>query len=122
MTSIDCSYEDDVLTAVNTGRWPDRVDDDLMAHVASCELCRELVAIAPMFAEAAATPQRALPDASVVWLRSQMRAREEATRLAERPISVAQAVAFASGVGALGAILGASSVWLQAAVRWVGTA
>jgi len=97
MTSIDCSYEDDVLTAVNTGRWPDRVDDDLTAHVASCELCRELVAIAPLFAEAAATPQRALPDASVVWLRSQMHAREEATRLAERPISVSQAVAFASG-------------------------
>src|SRR6476659_2906075 len=90
MTPIECSHEDDVLAAVNTGRWPDRVDDDLAAHVASCELCRELLAIAPMFAETAAMPQRPLPDASLVWLRSQMRAREEATRLAERPISVAQ--------------------------------
>jgi hypothetical protein len=38
--------------------------------------------------------------------------------MAERPITVAQAVAFASMIGVLGAVLGASSTWLQAGVRW----
>jgi hypothetical protein len=57
-------------------------------------------------------------DASLVWLRAQVRARAEATQLAERPITVAQAVAFAAMIGALGAVLGATSTWLQAGVRW----
>jgi hypothetical protein len=122
MSRIDCSHEDDVLAAVNTGRWPDRADAELKAHVAGCEVCRELAAIAQAFAESDAIAQPSLPDASVVWLRSQIRAREDATRLAERPISVAQAVAFATAVGALGAVFGATSSWLQTGVKWLGTA
>jgi hypothetical protein len=119
MIGIDCDREDDVLAAVNTGRWPDRADAELLAHVAGCAVCRDVVAVVGAFSEDAGPAPR-LPDASVVWLRSQMRARIEATRLAERPITVVQAVAFASVVGVLGAVLGASSSWLRTALQWVG--
>jgi hypothetical protein len=122
MHPIDCPHEDDVVDLVNTGQWPDRADDDLKAHVASCMVCRDLVTVACAFADAESMPAPALPDASMVWLRSQIRAREAATRLAERPISVAQAVAFASAIGALGAVFGASSSWLQGGIKWVGAA
>ncbi len=61
-----------------------------------------------------------LPDAQVVWLRSQIKARADATRLAERPITVAQALAFASVVGVLGTLVGASSSWLQSGFRSLG--
>jgi len=118
MNSFTCPCEDDVLAAVNTGRWPDRVDRDLSAHVDACEICRELVMVARAFAEPDVASIAPAPDASLVWLRAQVRARAEATQLAERPITVAQAVAFASMIGVLGAVLGATSTWLQTGVRW----
>ncbi len=122
---MTCEREDDVLTAVRTGRWPGQVDAELAAHVARCEICRDVAAVAAAFAEAAhgdfaASPRQPVPDASAVWLRAQLRARADATRLAERPITVAQAVAFASLVGVLGAVCGAASPWLQTALRWLG--
>ena len=135
MKRLDCECEADVLAAVNTGRWPDRADADLRAHVAVCAICQDVVAVAEAFAQDAspdfstgfdlaktdAGHRDRLPDASRVWLRAQIRAREDATRLAARPITVAQAVAFASVVGLLGALLGATSSWLQGGMRWLTT-
>jgi hypothetical protein len=126
MTPMDCEREDDVLAAVGTGRWPARVDEELRAHVAGCAVCKDVVAVTTAFREdldtseggAASAAAPRLPDATRVWLRSQIRARAEDTRLAERPISVAQAVAFAAVVGVLGALFGAASPWLQSGFRW----
>jgi hypothetical protein len=116
MTCIECDRESDVLAVVNTGRWPERADAELRTHVAACAVCQDVVAVAEAFAEEAAIEPR-VPESSLVWLRAQIRAREEATRLAARPITVAQAVAFASVVGVLGALIGASSSWLQTGMR-----
>ena len=41
---FECPHESDVLTAVYTRRWPDRADETLRAHVATCEICRDLAA------------------------------------------------------------------------------
>src|SRR2546430_2097745 len=101
MNPIDCDHEDDVLIAVDTGRWPERADAELRAHVAACDVCRDVVEVALAFREDEVAPGP-MPDASRVWLQSQIRARADAARLAERPISVAQAVAFACIVGVLG--------------------
>jgi hypothetical protein len=130
MSNFDCPYEDDVLAAVSTGRWPERVDADLRAHVDHCVVCRDVVVTVAAFAQDTELAESAdarsghshLPDAGAVWLRSQLKARVEATRLAERPITVAQAVGFAAMVGLLGALFGAASPWLQNALQWTGTA
>jgi hypothetical protein len=115
---LTCPHEEDVLAAIATGRWPDRVDAKLRAHAAVCAICQDSVTVARAFAcrETLAAP---VPDASLVWLRAQFRARAEATRLAERPITIAQAVAFAAVVGVLGAVFGAASPWLRDALQWV---
>lgn len=119
MTHIHCEREEDVQAAVNTGRWPDRVDAELRAHVDHCDVCRDVVEVAMAFADVdTSEAPHPLPDASAVWLRSQMRARIEAARVAGRPISVAQALAFASVVGVLGVLFGASSAWLQRGLQW----
>jgi hypothetical protein len=121
MTQIECEREDDVLAAVSTGRWPDRVDAELRAHVDECPICRDVIVVSAAFNEDVdeAAPH-VLPDSQVMWLRAQIRARAEATRLAERPITVAQALAFAAVIGVLGALLGASSSWLQGGLHSVG--
>ena len=118
---IECPHESDVVTAVSAGWWPARADEDLREHVSTCAVCRDVVLVASALADADAEPgPRPLPDASAVWLKAQIRARAEAMRTAERPISVAQAVGFAAAVGVLGALIGASSPWLRSALDWVG--
>jgi hypothetical protein len=122
MRGFDCAHEPDVLEAVYTNRWPDRVDPDLRAHVATCEICADVVTIAPLL-EAEADLTRAdavVPESGLVWWRAQMRAREEAARTAVRPITVAQAVGFAATVGVVGAVFGATATWFQKAVSFVG--
>ncbi len=118
---LECPFEDDVLAAVRTARWPERADADLQRHVAGCELCRDAIAVAAAFADVEPSCDP-LPDAGLVWVRAQLRARAEAARLAERPITIAQAVAFAAIVGVLGALFGAASPWLQAGLHWAGAA
>jgi hypothetical protein len=109
------------VTAVSAGWWPERADEELRGHVATCAVCRDVVLVASALTDAdAETGPRPLPDASAVWLKAQIRARAEAMRMAERPISVAQAVGFAAAVGVLGALLGASSPWLRSALDWMG--
>ena len=121
MRPVECSREEDVQAAVNTGRWPERVDSELRAHIDGCEVCQDVLAVAIGFASVDGDAHP-LPDASAVWLRSQVRARAEAARLAQQPITVAQALAFASVVGVLGALVGASSSWLQTWLKWAGMA
>jgi hypothetical protein len=121
MTPFECACEEDVLAAIGTGRWPDRVDADLRAHVADCAVCRDIVTVAVAFESAPAlrTDLPRVPDSGVIWLRAQLRARAEAARAAARPITVVQALSFASIVGLFGVLLGASSAWLQTGVQWL---
>ena len=119
MKPVECEFEAEVLGAVLQSRWPDRVDDDLRAHVASCSICSDVVAVAGAF-DGSLEEMRAsagLPDASRVWWQSQLRARREAVKAAGRPITAVQLVAFACAVGLLGACFGATSTWFQAALK-----
>lgn len=87
----ECAREQDVLDAVAAGRW----DGDLREHLRSCAICRDVASVCAAISEErdVAWEDTAVPPASVVWWRAQIRAREEATRAAARPIAVAQAVA-----------------------------
>jgi len=116
MKPRECGHELDVFDAVSTGRWPARVDADLRDHVASCAICTDVLTVAAAFeAEPPALPaDHHLPESGVIWWKAQFRAREDARRAAGRPITVAQAVAFASCLGVAGALFGATSAWFQA--------
>lgn len=102
-SDMSCPCERDVLDLVAIGQWPSRADETLRAHVAACETCAEVASVAAAVrdwaneteATDAAQPVR-MPDASVVWYRAQVRAREDAARRASRPVLVAQLFAVAT--------------------------
>lgn len=107
MTLIECPRESDVLDALASKRWPHRVDRELVDHVASCEICSDvLVVAAAMQEDRDATWREAnVPSSGQVWWRAEMRARHEAIRAASRPITFAY-VAAASIALTLVAIVG----------------
>ena len=119
MSRVECPFEDDALAAVTSNRWPGRADAALREHVATCAICADIIAIAPLLGEDGdiARSQAALPDAGLVWWRAQMRARAEAARAAVRPITVAQAVGLAAAVGVAGAVFGATATWFQSGLQ-----
>jgi hypothetical protein len=91
----ECTREQDVLDAVTAGRWPERCDAELKAHVDGCGICQDVAAVFVAISEDrdAAWEGAVVPPASIVWWRAQIRAREEAARMADRPIAVAQGIA-----------------------------
>src|SRR3954453_5394093 len=111
MPRAECLHEADVLTAVKKRRWPDRVEPELRVHVMTCDVCADLVAVLAAFQgeddHEAGLARTRVPDSAIVWWKSQLRARQDAERLAVRPITVAQAVAFATAIGVMGAVFGA---------------
>jgi hypothetical protein len=122
MKRVDCPFEADVLNAVYTNRWPERVDAELRSHVPGCVVCSDVVDVARAIEEEfdIARAEARVPESGLVWWRAQMRARQEAAREAVRPITIAQAVGLAATVGVLGAVFGATTTWFQHALHWLG--
>src|SRR3954462_3908370 len=91
----ECDREQDVLDALAAGRWRERCDDDLRAHVSSCGVCTDLshVAAALLHDRDMARSHARVPPAGVVWWRAQLHAREDAARAAGRPVAFIQGVA-----------------------------
>jgi len=116
--TIECIREDDVLDALTSERWPDRVSDELRQHVSSCQVCTDLVAVVrPILADGdAPVPEPRIPSSAVMWWRAQMRARQEAAREAARPITVAQAIATVCVVGLLAAVTTFLTPWMWSLV------
>jgi hypothetical protein len=87
-----CNRESEVLDLIGIGQWPARADAQLAGHVASCPHCSDLVVVASAIVDERdhGEHQPRLPDAGIVWLRAQLRARDEARRRAARPLLVAQ--------------------------------
>jgi hypothetical protein len=94
----ECVRESDLLDALAEGRWPETCDQELRAHVASCAICTDIATVAlPLLSDRHAAVQRAdVPTSAIVWWRAQMRARQEAARVATRPITVVQGVSAAA--------------------------
>ena len=108
MTKNTCPLESDVLAAVLAG-W---VSDELRAHATTCPVCGEVARVAMLVHDDFSQAQRQShpPTADVVWLRAQIRAREEAARTAARPIVLAQALTIAALLGLLVALAGRISL------------
>jgi len=101
---VECLHEQRIVEAIVGGRWPHACDASLVTHAAACEICRDVVTVAVALHEddvcARHEPQASrLPSPGLVWWRATIRARAEATRVAERPLTVAQGVAGACAVG-----------------------
>jgi hypothetical protein len=125
MKTFDCGREDDVLDALTSGRWPERVDGELLSHVAGCSICTDVVEVASAVLEVRANePTEArIPSSAVMWWRAQMRARQEAAREAARPITVAQVVASAAAIVLMMIVLGTLSPWLMESLGgWLAAA
>jgi hypothetical protein len=112
----ECAREPEIVEAVGFGRWPDHCPE-LVAHAASCELCRDVVEVArALHGDRDALCREAQPPAAgMVWWRATIRARAEAARTATQPISVVQGIAGACIVGATAGL--ASVAWQP--MRWV---
>lgn len=122
MKIVDCCREQDVLDALTSGRWPDRADEDLRIHVATCAICADVVDVAgallPLIEVRNDEPGDArIPSSAVMWWRAQMRARQEAAREAARPITVAQVVASVSAIALTVTALVALSPWFGGLLR-----
>jgi hypothetical protein len=109
MTPVECPRESDVLDALASARWPERVDAELRGHVASCEVCQDVIAVASAMREdhEAAWREASVPSSGQMWWRAEMRARQDAVREASRPVTVAQGVAVV-----LALAVAAGATWL----------
>lgn len=111
----ECVREQEVLDVLAARGWPSRCDDDLRQHVASCQACADLIEVARALLELSETDvamPAALPPASVVWWRAQLRAREDAARAAARPLRLTfrLAVACVAALAIVG-IIAAAPYW-----------
>jgi hypothetical protein len=111
---IDCPREQDLLDALASSRWPARCEPELRAHVESCHVCADTLAVAlPLLTEAEIAYASAhVPSSGIVWWRAQLRARQEAERAASRPIAIVQAVACACAL----ALVAAAALWVRPAL------
>ena len=117
MPLVECPYEQDVMDAVATGRWPGRSPAELRDHVAGCGACADLLEVLPAIAGAwePGPAEAQVPSSAVVWWRAQIRAREEAAAVAAKPLTVVQALA-----GVIGLALGAAA--FAALYPWMASA
>ena len=107
------------MTPGHRGYEPEPTDAEIEAIVA------EAIAAEAALARTEAAP----PSSAIVWWRAQMRARQEAARAAERPITIVHGLAIACGAGialsligtAIAAVRG-SSGWLVDVYRSLSTA
>ena len=122
MTPDFCPRETELWDAIAAGRWPDAADATMRAHVVSCAACRDLALVADSLRRDARDVGRAAtpPTSAIVWWRAQMRARQEAAQVADRPITVVHALAIASAAGLLLGLTGSVAVWLRGPVSWLG--
>jgi hypothetical protein len=119
-TPSSCAHESDVLDLVVMEQWPARAERSLVAHVESCATCRDLVTSVGAVVELRDGALRPLvPDASIVWHRAQLRARQDAARQAARPMFAAQMVALSAFVaaGVLWIVTGAAG--FETAWAWI---
>ena len=103
---MNCEREAEVWRAVEARHWPERVDDELRAHAASCASCGDLAEVASVLVDEQEIAVRAahVPSSGLVWWRAQMRVRQDAARTVRRIISALQAAAV------LVAVIGAALV------------
>ena len=110
----DCAFESEILDHLRTGTWPARADADLRAHFERCATCRDLVAVATALTDDrdGLAPDIVVPRAQLVWWRAQLRARQEASRAASRPMAISVLAAAVTAIGAVAVALTVGWDWI----------
>ena len=100
-----CQREDELLEALARGF----VGDELNAHVAGCAACGELrnVAGALLDERVQAVAEAPVPAAGAMWLRMQVRYRQEVQAAARRSLLIGQAATLAIAVILIASFFGA---------------
>lgn len=103
----ECSREREIVEVIASGRWPDACGDELRSHASSCRSCNDVVLVAAALhnQQALDLAQVRVPPAGLIWWRTQLRTRQEAVRRAERPLTIAHALAAASIAGVSAALI-----------------
>jgi hypothetical protein len=119
--TAECPREQDTISAVVHGRWPDACDASLQAHAKACATCAALIQLMTLL-RADRDDMRnhvSVPSAGQVWWRSAVRARVEDTQVAGRPLSWLFGAIGACAIGLCVAVMGL--FWPQAsdALAWV---
>jgi hypothetical protein len=119
---LQCPFEQELLDAVAARRWPNRAEAQLREHVPHCALCSDVAEIAGAFFEdrECARGEAVVPSASAVWWRAQIRAREEAARLAARPLLVFQTLATVIVAIVAVVLAPAASTWIRGSLAALG--
>ena len=77
--------------------------------------------VAQAIADEAAIARReaAPPSSAIVWWRAQLRARQEAAQMADKPIAIVHALSIACGAGLALALLGIVLTSVRGSVGWL---
>lgn len=68
---------------------------------------------------ASARAEAAPPSAAIVWWRAQLRARQEAAQMADKPIAIVHALSIACGAGLALALLGIVITSVRGSLGWL---
>ena len=119
MSSFECAHEDRVVSAVVSGTWPSN-DDELVAHVQHCEICREVAEVSVVLRDDHDQARREVqvPVAGQVWWRSAVRARLESTEAATRPMTWLHGVTAAVALGIMLAAVGMAWPVIMTGAQW----
>jgi len=111
-----CDRRAEIVRATRTG-----LPEDLRAHLARCEDCRETVLIAASLESErkAASAEAVLPDAGLVLWKARLRQRHAAAARAEEPVVYAERIGRACALAAVAGLL----LWQRHAIsHWIAGA
>jgi len=119
--SMECSREQEVVSAILARRWPDGCDEELKMHVEGCDNCGEVAAIASLLHDdhEAARREVHVPASGQVWWRAAVRARLEAAHAAATPITWLHGITGASAAGLALAVIGVVWASVRQGFDWV---
>ena len=102
-----CLRESEMSDALRSGRWPLACGSALRAHVEQCEVCRATALIAEFLKQDRSAAMEAMPRATpgLLWWRAQIVQRQAAIRRASQPVRYAVALALASSLAVVIAIV-----------------
>ncbi|HTC95926.1 MAG TPA: hypothetical protein VK699_20965 [Terriglobales bacterium] len=114
-----CSKQEEVMTVLRQGQWPEGCDQTLHAHVAVCQECNDLVLVTQTLQQARRETMQEpgfgpnSATAAMLWWRSELRLRRGAVERMTRPVAVTENFAL---IGMMIAVVGlATWQWKQIA-------
>jgi hypothetical protein len=116
MRAPECNREMEVMETISSGRH----DASLDQHIQSCALCQDVVTVVRALHEerTEALAEVRVPPAGLVWWKAELRARQDAMRIAQRPLTVTHAFAGACAIGVGIGLLSQMLPWIQ---KWMSS-